>query len=145
MQGSRKEVMAIQKYQQCFAMMIQLGYLMTTDLSAIHARVSRGVMRLGGGGGGVRGVGHPGAGGQHEAGQGRLPRAGRVGGEARPHHVRAWARGRSALVTVTAGHRVSETWAHQHMMKQNICSDYDKSLLNCIDTDLIIQLLTEVT
>ena len=94
--------------------MIQHGTLMTTDLSAIHARVSGGVMRLGGGGGGVRGVGHPGAGGQHEAGQGRLPGAGRVGGEARPHHVRARARGRSALVTVAAGHRVSETWEHQH-------------------------------
>ena len=112
MQGYRKEAMAIQKYQQCFAL-IQLGYLMTTDLSAINARVSGGVMRLRGGGGGVRGVGHSGAGGQHEAGQGRLPGAGRVGGEARPHHVRAWARGRP-LVTVATGHRESETWSHQH-------------------------------
>ena len=63
---------------------------MTTDLSAINTRVSGGVMGLrGGGGSGVRGVGHPRPGRQHEAGQRRLPGAGRVGGEARPHHVRA--------------------------------------------------------
>ena len=63
---------------------------MTTDLSAINTRVSGGVMGLRGGGGSwVRGVGHPRPGRQHEAGQRRLPGAGRVGGEARPHHVRA--------------------------------------------------------
>ena len=70
-------------------------------------------MRLGGGGGGVRGVGHPGAGGQHEAGQGRLPGAGRVGGEARPHHEGARARGLPRL-TVEAGDRESGTRHCEH-------------------------------
>lgn len=160
MQGLRKEVMEIRIYQQrqtlfcndpnkSFAVKesrrYELIWLMTTDLSAINARVSGGVMRLGGGwGGGVRGVGHPWPWRQHEAGQRRLPGAGRVGGEARPHHVwGAWARGLArGTLTVEAGYRESETmsilawwtWLYRHR----------KHLLNCIDTDLIIQLLAQV-
>ena len=110
MQESRKEVMDIREYLQTLFCNdpTRSSDEMSTDLSAINARISGGVMRLRGGGGRMRGVSYPRTGGQHKAGQGRLPRAGRVGGEARPHHVGAWARGRD-LVTVATGHRESET------------------------------------